>query len=43
MHWTVADRCDNWPDGREARVTNGPVTVISMWGFLPDRITGRLV
>jgi len=39
----IADGCDNWPDGREACVTNGLVTAIGMWGFPPDRVTGGLV
>ena len=43
MHWTAAHRCDNWPHGREARVENGPVMAIDMWGFLPEQVTGKLV
>jgi len=27
----------------KVKVTNGPVTAIGMWGYMPDRITGVLV
>jgi len=33
MHWTVVSQCDNWPDSREPRVTNWPVTAIGIWGY----------